>query len=163
VPEVNPEIIHKHQGIIANPNCSTIQLVVVLYPLHKIAKLRGVIVSTYQSVSGKGKGALKELRTQIEELAEGKEIDNLNRGVFLYPIAGNVIPHIDNFGENRYTLEELKLIRETRKILNLPELKITATTVRVPVFYGHSESVTAEFEHKLTPSDAINILESAPG
>ena len=163
VPEVNPGAAFEHKGIIANPNCSTIQLVVVLYPLHKVAKLKRVIVSTYQSVSGMGKEAIEELEAQLSELKEGEKVSSLACKVFPAPIACNVIPQIGEFSDSHYTAEELKMINETRKILSLPQLMITATTVRVPVFYGHSESVTVEFEQKLTVSDAIDILEKAPG
>ncbi|MDA8066417.1 MAG: aspartate-semialdehyde dehydrogenase [Thermaerobacter sp.] len=160
VPEVNPQAIREHDGIIASPNCSTIQLVVALYPLHQLATLRRVLVSTYQSVSGSGREAVEELRTQTVQVLAGEEPAPQ---AYPYRIAFNLLPHIDSFEENGYTREEMKLVRETRKILREPELAIAATAVRVPVFYAHSESVVIETERSLSSEEARRILENAPG
>ena len=162
VPEVNPKEISLYQqrGIIANPNCSTIQLVVALKPIHDAAKIRRVVVSTYQSVSGAGRMAMEELSQQVAALFSGKEI---KKQKFPHQIAFNCIPHIDTFVDGGYTKEEVKMIGETRKILGEPSLPITATAVRVPVFCGHSESVNVETEKKLTAKDVKAILREAPG
>lgn len=151
VPEVNgPELKnHKNIGLIANPNCSTIQLVVVLKVLHELAGLKRVIVSTYQSVSGAGKEAIDELSAQTKEVLSGNEA---KPEVFKRPIAFNLIPHIDVFSEDGYTFEEIKVINESRKILGLPDLAITCTAVRVPVVIGHSESVTCDLEKLVSPA-----------
>ncbi len=162
VPEVNPEEVRNHKGIIANPNCSTIQLVVVLHPLGKRAKIRRVVVTTFQSVSGAGRDALEELRSQVRA-SGGDPGFRGEPSAFPHPIHANLIPHIDRFGQDGYTGEELKIMRETQKILGELELKITATAVRVPVYYGHSEAVTIEFESKLGPEEAREILSEAPG
>lgn len=147
VPEVNGYMLQHHQGIIANPNCSTAQLVPVLQILHELGCLKRVIVSTYQSVSGAGKEAMEELETQIMEWQKQTPITTK---VLPKQIAFNVIPHIDKFLENGYTKEEMKVINETRKILNLPNLAITCTAVRVPVMIGHSEAITVDLEKKIT-------------
>lgn len=163
VPEVNPEEAHKHHGIIANPNCSTIQMVVVLKPLHDAAKIRRVIVSTYQAVSGAGITAIKELEEQSRAILEGKRYENT---VFPHQIAFNCLPQIPQkkaFGSNFYTEEEMKMVNETKKIMKDPSIRITATTVRVPVITGHSESVNIETEKKLTRDEAIALLNNAPG
>lgn len=160
VPEVNPEQIAKHNGIIANPNCSTIQMVVVLQPLHRAAGLTRVVVSTYQSVSGAGKEAMEELRAQTAAQLAG---ETYAQKVFPHPIAFNCIPQIDTFRDNGYTGEEMKMINETRKILGLSDLAVTATTVRVPVYIGHSESVNIETTQKLTADAARALLAQAPG
>ncbi|NPV59800.1 MAG: aspartate-semialdehyde dehydrogenase [Actinobacteria bacterium] len=160
VPEVNPDDALRHSGIIANPNCSTIQMVVVLKPLHDRSPLRRVVVSTYQSVSGTGKDAVEELRSQAREMLEERE--PVAR-VYPHPIAFNCLPHIDVFLEGGHTKEEMKMVNETRKIMGLPDLPVSATTVRVPVFVGHSESVNAEFEEEISPEDARRILAAAPG
>jgi len=162
VPEVNPKEISLYQqrGIIANPNCSTIQMVVALKPIHDAAKIRRVVVSTYQSVSGAGRMAMEELSQQVAALFSGKEI---KKQKFPHQIAFNCIPHIDTFVDGGYTKEEVKMIGETRKILGEPSLRITATAVRVPVFCGHSESVNVETEKKLTAKDVKAILREAPG
>ncbi len=160
VPEVNPGDIDGHCGIIANPNCSTIQMVVALKPLHDRWGLRRVIVSTYQSVSGTGRRALQELEEQLRCWAQGGDgpVE-----VYPHPIAFNCLPHIDVFQEEGYTREEWKMVRETRKIMSLPDLKVTATAVRVPVRVGHSESIYAEFEEEVDPEEAREILREAPG
>jgi len=163
VPEVNPGDIKWHQGIIANPNCSTIQMVVVLKPLHDAAKLQRVIVSTYQAVSGAGIKALDELMDQTQAVLEGRKPDNV---LFPHQIAFNCIPQIpqsDAFAANGYTTEEMKMINETKKIMGDSSIRVCATTVRVPVYTGHSESVNIETEKKLTPDEARAILSNAPG
>ena len=162
VPEVNPHAIadHTHKGIIANPNCSTIQMVVVLKPIHDVAKIKRVVVSTYQSVSGTGKEAIRELERQALAIFNQQE---LKSEVYPHQIAFNCIPHIDAFSENGYTKEEIKMINETKKIMEDESIGITATTVRVPVFYGHSESVNIETTKKITPDEVRHILSQAPG
>ncbi|HEX2933549.1 MAG TPA: aspartate-semialdehyde dehydrogenase [Candidatus Binatia bacterium] len=162
VPEVNAKEIVKYtaRGIIANPNCSTIQMVVALKPIHDVARIKRVVVSTYQSVSGAGRKAMEELSQQVAALFSGKEIE---KEKFPHQIAFNCIPHIDAFTENGYTKEEMKMVNETRKILNEPALPVTATTVRVPVFCSHSESVNVETERKLTAKQAKALLREAPG
>ena len=162
VPEVNPQEIanYKNRGIVANPNCSTIQMVVALKPLHDAARIKRVVVSTYQSVSGAGRKAMEELSQQVAALFNGKELE-IER--FPHQIAFNCIPHIDVFTEGGYTKEELKMINETRKILGEPSLPVTATTVRVPVFCSHSESVNVETVVKLSAAEARKILREAPG
>lgn len=160
VPEVNPDAIRQHRGIIASPNCSTIQLVLPLKALHDAAGLKRVVVSTYQAVSGTGKEAVEELRRQAPRvLAE----EDPEPQVYPRPIAFNVLPHCDSFQENGYTREEMKLTLETRKILGLPDLPIAATAVRVPVFTGHSEAVLVETEEKLTAAQAREVLARMPG
>ena len=160
VPEVNAEALAKHNGIIANPNCSTIQMVVVLKPLHDVSPIRRVVVSTYQAVSGTGQKAIQELETQVRQLFSMKDPDV---NVYPYQIAFNCLPHIDSFLENEYTKEEMKMVLETVKIMGDPNIKVTATCVRVPVFYGHSESVNIETEKKITSKEARAILATAPG
>ena len=161
VPEVNPEAIdgYKKRNIIANPNCSTAQMVVALKPLHDAAKIKRVVVSTYQSVSGAGKGGMDELFEQSRAIFVGDPKEN---HVFTKQIAFNVIPHIDVFLDDGSTKEEWKMVVETKKILDA-KIKVTATCVRVPVFVGHSESINIEFENELSASDAQKILRDAPG
>jgi aspartate-semialdehyde dehydrogenase len=162
VPEVNAHALKQEHRIIANPNCSTIQMVVVLQPLHARFSLRRVVVSTYQSVSGTGYKALDQLEAETWNRLHPEAQRNVRR-VYPHPIDLNVLPHIDVFLEDGYTKEEQKMMQETRKIMGLPELAITATTVRIPVIGGHSESVNAEF-HKPVNLDAVrNILQTAPG
>jgi aspartate-semialdehyde dehydrogenase len=162
VPEVNPKEIakYKNRGIVANPNCSTIQMVVALKPIHDAARIKRVVVSTYQSVSGAGRMAMEELSQQVAALFNGRE---LKKEKFPHQIAFNCIPHIDVFMENGYTKEEWKMIEETRKILGEPNLPVTATTVRVPVFLSHSESVNVETLVKLSAAETKRILREAPG
>ncbi|MEK7285808.1 MAG: aspartate-semialdehyde dehydrogenase [Nitrospirota bacterium] len=160
VPEVNGEAILSHRGIIANPNCSTAQLVVALKPLHDTAKLRRVIVTTFQSVSGTGKNAIDELMEQTRAILLFQEV---KREVYKEQIAFNCIVNWDIDPKTGFTEEETKMIAETRKILNLPTLAITATTIRVPVFRSHGESVNIELEKKLFPNEARAILAAAPG
>ena len=161
VPEVNPEDIKdfKKRNIIANPNCSTIQLVVALKPLHEISKIKKVIVSTYQSVSGAGKAAMDELFDQTKNVFSDQIKDNIN---FTKPIAFNVIPHIGDFIDDGYTKEEIKMREETNKILD-KGIQFSATCVRVPVFIGHAESVNIEFENKVSVDEARNAIKNAPG
>ncbi|MHB9879432.1 aspartate-semialdehyde dehydrogenase [Pacificimonas sp. ICDLI1SI03] len=160
VPEVNPDAIMKaKRNIIANPNCSTAQMVVALKPLHDAAKIKRVVVSTYQSVSGAGKEAMDELFTQTRAIFVGDPKENQ---VFTKQIAFNVIPHIDVFLEDGSTKEERKMVQETHKILS-PDIELTATCVRVPVFVGHSEAINIEFENELTPQAARDILRKSPG
>ncbi len=160
VPEVNPDDVDWHKGIIANPNCSTIIMVVAIHPIFKEAGLKRVIVSTYQAVSGAGIDGLRELEEASRYYLEGKEYEPQ---VFQHPIAFNLIPHIDVFTEQGYTKEEMKMVYETRKIMHAPDLKISATTVRVPVFRSHSESIYLETERFITPDEARKILAEAPG
>lgn len=162
VPEVNEHAIagYKKRGIIANPNCSTIQMVVALKPLHDAAKIKRIVVSTYQAVSGTGKKAIHELEQQVLAIYGNKSVEHK---VYPYQIAFNCLPHIDSFIENGYTKEEMKMVNETKKILEDDSIAVTATTVRVPVFYGHSESVNVEFENDLSPEEARKLLKKAPG
>jgi aspartate-semialdehyde dehydrogenase len=160
VPEVNPEDIEWHKGIIANPNCSTIQLVVALYPLHKVNPIKRIVVSTYQAVSGSGTAALRELTIQAKLALEGRRICP---HVYSHQIAFNVLPEIDVFLDNGYTKEEQKMMEETRKIMHAEDVAISATCVRVPVWFGHSEAVNVEFASPITPEEARKILAQAPG
>ena len=162
VPEVNPQDVHmyKNKMIIANPNCSTAQMVVALKPLHDRAKIKRVVVSTYQAVSGAGKDAMDELWDQTKSMYN--PIDNKPKQVFTKQIAFNVIPHIDVFMDSGDTKEEWKMVVETKKILD-PKIKLTATCVRVPVFISHSEAVNVEFEKPITADEARDILRAAPG
>jgi len=192
VPEVNSEALQEHHNLIANPNCSTIQFVVALKPLHDAARLRRAVVATYQAVSGRGtssKGTdpVEQLRAEVCAMSErllpvasagtaeerlhlvietaGADAESLvtDPTLFPWPIAGNVIPHISSFGEDGYSKEEMKLVNETRKILSEPDLRITATAVRVPVFNAHAEAVNLEFERPLSAAQARQILSRAPG
>ncbi len=160
VPEVNPSTALGHHGIIANPNCSTIQMVVVLYPLHREYGITRVVVTTFQAVSGTGKNAVEELSRQVKQIREGEPV---TAEVYPHQIAYNALPHIDVFGEDGYTREEIKMIEETRKIMGEPGMAITATTVRIPVFVGHSESVNIQFGNPVEPGAARALLEKAPG
>ncbi len=161
VPEVNPDAIdgYKKRNIIANPNCSTAQMVVALKPLHDAATITRVVVSTYQSVSGAGKAGMDELWNQTRQIFVGDEKDIQK---FTKQIAFNVIPHIDSFLDDGSTKEEWKMVVETKKILD-PKIKVTATCVRVPVFVGHSEAINIEMENELSAEDAQRILREAPG
>lgn len=160
VPEVNPQEIQKHHGIIANPNCSTIGMVLALNPIHKAAHIKRVVVTTFQSVSGAGATAIQELKDQVEAWVGGRKSQPKK---FAYPIAFNCIPQIDDFLDNGYTKEEMKMVNETKKIIGDPSIQVSATCVRVPVFYAHSESVTIETEKKLSARDVREILAEAPG
>ena len=173
VPEVNPEEIRNNHGIIANPNCSTIQAVVALKPLDDKYKIKRIVYSTYQAVSGAGRNGVLDLENGTKDYVQNSEdIDstlNPNSNIdyelhkFNYPIFSNCLPQIDVFLENGYTKEEEKMINETRKILKKPDLKITATTVRVPVFNSHSESINIEFENSFDMNELIETLSNAPG
>jgi len=161
VPEVNPEDIKRHKGIIANPNCSTIQMVVALYPLHKVNPIKRIIVDTYQAVSGVGgQAALDELTTQARQVLDGQ---TTVPHVFPHQIVFNVLPEIDVFLDNAYTKEEWKMVEETRKIMHADTIAISATCVRVPVFTGHSEAVNVEFSRPMSSDEARRILAQAPG
>jgi len=160
VPEVNPEDIKWHKGIIANPNCSTIQTVVALYPLHKVNPIKRVIADTYQAVSGTGSAAVEELTVQAKQVLEGQTVIP---HVYPHQIAFNVLPEIDVFLDNGYTKEEWKLVEETRKIMHADDIVISATCVRVPVFTGHSVAIHIEFSQPMSPDEARRILAQAPG
>ena len=167
VPEVNPEAIAQHKGIIANPNCSTIIMVMALKPLYDISKIKRVVVSTYQAVSGGGKEAMAELEEQVKAIDEGRPVvANILPGASLakhYQIAFNLIPQIDVFKDNLYTKEEMKMIDETKKIMSDDSMRITATTVRVPVYRSHAESVNVEFEDEISVEKAREVLAAFPG
>ena len=162
VPEVNAEALRAHQGFIANPNCSTIQMIVALGPLHRAAGIRRIVVSSYQAVSGTGRAAVEELRAQVPDALAGKAVPN---EVYPHQIAFNALPHIGSLKPEMpgYYSEELKMARETWKILGDPEIRVSATCVRVPVFNGHAEAVNVEFEKDVSPEEAREILEGAPG
>ncbi|MBN1643914.1 MAG: aspartate-semialdehyde dehydrogenase [Dehalococcoidales bacterium] len=160
VPEVNPEDIKTHKGIIANPNCSAIQLSVVLAPLHRVNPIRRVIVATYQSVSGSGSEAIEELTTQSRQVLDGQAAVTK---VYSHQIAFNLLPEIDVFLDTGYTKEERKIAEETCKIMHAPEISISATCVRVPVFIGYSTAVHAEFTHTISPEESRQILSHSPG
>jgi aspartate-semialdehyde dehydrogenase len=162
VPEVNPHAVSGYgkKGIIANPNCSTIQMVVALKPLHDHARIRRIVVSTYQAVSGTGQKAIRELEDQARAWAKGTPVE---AKVYPHQICFNCLPHIDVFTDNGYTKEEMKMVNETRKILDEPAIQVSATTVRVPVFYGHSEAVNVQFERPISASTARALLAKAPG
>lgn len=156
VPEINADILTTNDKIIANPNCSTIQMVVALQPLHKAYKIKRVVVSTYQSVTGTGVKAVDQLMGERNNASEYPM-------AYKYPIDLNVIPQIDVFTDNGYTKEEMKMVNETKKIMRDDNIKVTATTVRIPVMGGHSESVNIEFENEFELAEVRNLLESAPG
>ncbi len=162
VPEVNPHAVaeYRRKGIIANPNCSTIQMVVALNPIHRRFGIRRIVVSTYQSVSGTGKKAIDELFNQTRAMINFLDVET---SVYPHRIAFNCLPHIDTFLENGYTKEEMKMVHETRKILEAPDIGVTATTVRVPVFFGHSESVNVETNEHAGAEEVRALLSGAPG
>jgi len=162
VPEVNPQAISQYtkRGIIANPNCSTIQMLVALKPIHDKAGIKRLVISTYQAVSGTGAKAIEELHSQVQAFAAGAPMVH---EVYPHQIAFNCLPHIDAFLDNGYTKEEMKMVNETRKIFGDPNIGVTATTVRVPVFYGHSESVNVETEKKITAAEVKQLMAAAPG
>ena len=162
VPEVNPHAVdgYTKKGIIANPNCSTIQMVVALNPLHKEYQIKRIVVSTYQAVSGTGKKAIDELSDQTRSILNFTDCENR---VYPHRIAFNCLPHIDSFLDNGYTREEMKMVNETRKILEDDTIRITATTVRVPVFYGHSEAVNIETRKPISAVDVKKLFENQPG
>lgn len=160
VPEVNPEALDDHKGIIANPNCSTIIMAAALYPIHQYAKIKRIIVSTYQAVSGAGKEGIDELDLQVNQIIKGEEI---KPDIFAKQIAFNVVPRIDVWVDEDYTKEEMKMVWETQKIFNEPNLAITATTVRVPVYRSHSESIYIETEEPINADKAREIFRNTPG
>ena len=162
VPEVNPHAIARYpkRGIIANPNCSTIQMLVALKPIHDAVGIKRIVVSTYQAVSGTGAKAIAELERQVRAWAAGEPIESK---VYPHQIAFNCLPQIDSFLDNGYTKEEMKMVNETVKMFEDPEIKVTATTVRVPVFYGHSEAVNVETKKKITAAQVKALLAKAPG
>ncbi|MBR2178845.1 MAG: aspartate-semialdehyde dehydrogenase [Selenomonadaceae bacterium] len=167
VPEVNPQAIARHKGIIANPNCSTIIMVMALKPLYDIAKIKRIVVSTYQAVSGAGREGMQELEDQVNEIVNNKPVETKVLPVASldkkYQIAFNLLPQIDVFQENLYTKEEMKMINETMKIMEDSDMKITATTVRVPVYRSHAESVNVEFDNEVSVESARAALEKFPG
>lgn len=160
VPEVNSEDIKKHSGIIANPNCSTIQMVVALNPIHKVSRIKKIIVSTYQAVSGTGMKAIKELEQQVRDWTAGKP---MTHEVYPHQIAFNCFPHVDVFFDTGYTKEEMKMVHETQKIMHDENMQVSATCVRVPVFRAHSEAIHIELEKKLSADQVRQILAKAPG
>lgn len=163
VPEVNPSDISWHEGVIANPNCSTIQMVVALAPLYKLSKIKRVVVSTYQAASGAGAAAMDELYSQTREFLDGKAEDELTISAFQHRIAFNCIPHIDKFFDDGSTKEEWKMVQETKKIMGDENIAVAATCVRVPVLRCHGEAVNVEFESDVSVSDARAALENASG
>jgi len=160
VPEVNPEDIKTHKGIIANPNCSTIQMVVALYPLHQANPIKRIVVDTYQAVSGTGLAAVEELTSQVRQVLDGQ---TAVPHIYPHQIAFNLLPEIDVVLDNGYTREEWKMVEESRKIMHAPNIAISATCVRVPVFTGHGEAIHIEFSQPMSPDEARNILALAPG
>jgi aspartate-semialdehyde dehydrogenase len=160
VPEVNSEDIKGHKGIIANPNCTTIQMVVALYPLHRVNVIKRIIVDTFQAVSGAGYAGVEELTEQAKQVLQGQ---NAVPHVYPHQVAFNILPEIDVFLDNAYTKEEWKMVEETRKIMHAPDIAISATCVRVPVFVGHSEAVHLELTQPIAPDEARRILSRSPG
>lgn len=160
IPEVNPNDLENHQGIIANPNCSTIQMLVALNPIHQLNPIKRIIVSTYQAVAGTGTAAVDELNQQIRQVLNGEKT---SPKVYPHQIAFNVIPFVDDFLDNGYTVEEWKMVAETRKILHLPDMPVSATCVRVPVYLSHSEAVNVELSNPMSPEEAREVLSRAPG
>jgi aspartate-semialdehyde dehydrogenase len=160
VPEVNPDAVIPRPGIIANPNCSTIQMVVALKPIHDAVGIRRIVVTTFQAVSGTGKRAIEELRQQVAELAQGEPV---TRSVYPHQIAFNCFPHIGAFLDNGFTEEEMKMVNETRKIFSDPDIAVCATTVRIPVYYGHSESVNIETRRPISVAEVKELLGRAQG
>jgi len=160
IPEINPQAVKQHQGVIANPNCSTIIMLVPLYPLHRLNPIKRIVASTYQAASGAGALAMQELESQAKDVLEGKEV---KKDVLPHQIAFNVFSHNSKVDESGYNEEELKMIRETHKIFGDENIKVTATCVRVPVLRAHSEAINVEFEKPFDPDEARKVLKSAPG
>ncbi len=160
IPEINPDDIRVHRGIIANPNCTTAVALMALYPLHRAFGLRRVFASSYQAVSGSGARAIEELRLQVEAVARG---DEAVADVYPHPIAFNALPHVDSFLENGYTKEEMKMQKEGRKMMHLPDFRASVTCVRVPVYRAHSLAMSAEFERPVSVDAARDVLAKAPG
>ena len=163
IPEVNMDAVTEKTRLIASPNCSTIQMVVALAPIHRVARIRRIVVSTYQAVSGWGKAAMEELERQVPVMMENPDGVEFDPKIFAHPIAFNYFPHIDKFTDDGYTKEEYKMVNETRKILGDETIRITTTTVRVPVVVGHGESINIETEKKLTPDDVRELMRNAAG
>lgn len=163
VPEINPEKIKEHKGIIANPNCSTIQMLVPLYPLHRKAGIKRIFVATYQSVSGYGRSAVEELKLELEYIAAEQAVTKFEESVFPHQIGANIIPQIGRFNELGYTSEEMKMVNETRKIFDEPSMLVSPTCVRIPVFFSHSEAVSVEFESPISVGEVKEVLKNAPG
>ncbi|MBF2029005.1 MAG: aspartate-semialdehyde dehydrogenase [Oscillatoriales cyanobacterium C42_A2020_001] len=160
VPEVNPEAVSAHQGIIANPNCTTILMTIAIYPLHQIQPIKRIVAATYQSASGAGARAMEEVKVQAQAILQGQPP---KAEIFPYPLAFNLFPHNSKLNEQGYCEEEMKMINETRKIFNEPTLQVTATCVRVPVLRAHSEAINLEFDQPFSVSRAKEILSQAPG
>ena len=160
VPEVNPDAALSHSGIIANPNCSTIQMVVALKPIYDAVGIKRIVVTTFQAVSGTGKRAIEELRTQVADVMAGREA---SRQIYPHQIAFNCFPHIGAFLEDGFSEEEMKMVNETQKIFEDPSIRVCATTVRIPVIYGHSESINIETVKPISPEEVRRLLSSAPG
>ncbi len=160
IPEVNPDAAAQHQGIIANPNCTTILMAVAVYPLHQVQPIQRIVAATYQSASGAGARAMAEVENQTRDILDGK---TPTPEIFPYPLAFNLFPHNTPIGENGYCEEEMKMVNETRKIFGTPDLRVTATCIRVPVLRAHSEAINLEFAHPFDPDKARSILAHAPG
>jgi aspartate-semialdehyde dehydrogenase len=160
IPEVNGEDIRRHNGIISSPNCSTIVMLMALAPLHRVNSIKRIIVDTYQSASGAGGKGIIELTEQTQGIMTGKDVSH---STFPHTLAFNVLPHVEDFADDDYTTEEIKMKNETRKILHAPDLPVSATCVRVPVPISHSEAVHIEFEHPFTPAEARQVLSEAAG
>ena len=160
IPEVNAQKIAEHKGIIANPNCSAIQMAIALYPIHKKARIKRIVLSTYQAVSDCGKPAIDELTEQIRDLYNFREITSQ---VYPHQIAFNAVPHVDKFCDNAYTAEEMSIANETRRIMEDENIRICATSVQIPVFYSHSMSVNIETARKMSPGEVRDLLDETPG
>jgi len=160
IPEINPEAAAKHKGIIANPNCTTILMGVAIYPLHQVQPIQRIVVSTYQSASGAGARAMAEVETQAQAILKG---ESPKAEILPYPLAFNLFPHNSPLGDNHYCQEEMKMVQETRKIFGVPDLRVTATCVRVPVLRAHSETINLEFEQPFAVEKAQELVASAPG
>ncbi len=160
IPEINPEAAAKHKGIIANPNCTTILMGVAIYPLHQVQPIQRIVVSTYQSASGAGARAMAEVETQAQAILKG---ESPKAEILPYPLAFNLFPHNSPLGDNHYCQEEMKMVHETRKIFGVPDLRVTATCVRVPVLRAHSETINLEFEQPFAIEKAQELVASAPG
>jgi aspartate-semialdehyde dehydrogenase len=160
VPEVNPDAARHHQGIIANPNCTTILMSLVVWPLHRVQPIKRLVIATYQSASGAGARAMEEVKQQAKAILAG---ETPQANAFPYPLAFNLFPHNSDLNEDGYCQEEMKMVNETRKIFGAPDLRVTATCVRVPVLRAHSEAINIEFEESFSPAKAKALLEQAPG
>jgi len=163
IPEINADDVKLHRGVIANPNCTTTVMLMALYPLHNIFRVHRVFAATYQAVSGSGTKGVEELTRQVSAFAKAPADESTQATFFPHPVAFNLLPHVDSFLENGYTKEEVKMQDETRKIMHLPTLRVSATCVRVPVYRAHSVAVTAEFARPVSIQQAREILSKAPG